>query len=88
MQKMIAQASMTYGTRRLSAGDSFEVKDGRHAIALEAVGKARSANAPAYLKLPQHDAITMLRAEYERIFNKRPFMGWSEVQLRQKIAAA
>lgn len=90
MHKMIAQANMSYGTRRLRAGDVFDVADNRHAIALAAVGKAREVQTdmPAYPAVPPHDAITMLRAEYQRLFGKRPFMGWDEAVLRQKIAAA
>lgn len=87
MQKMIAQSNMSYGTRRLRAGDSFEVHDDRHATALEAVGKARSVGV-RHPKVPPHDAVTMLRAEYQRRFGKRPFMGWDEAELRQKLAAS
>ena len=38
--------------------------------------------------VPQHDEITLLRAEYERVLGKRPFMGWDEAKLREKIAEA
>ncbi|WP_242218016.1 hypothetical protein [Shinella zoogloeoides] len=38
--------------------------------------------------IPQHDEITLLRAEYERVVGKRPYMGWDEAKLREKIAEA
>lgn len=38
--------------------------------------------------VPQHDELTLLRAEYERVVGKRPFMGWDEAKLREKIAEA
>lgn len=89
MHKMIAKSSMRYGTRMLRAGDEFEARP-RDARVLEAIGKARRAavTQPQYPAVPPHDEITMLRAEYQRIFGKRPFMGWDEAMLREKIAAA
>lgn len=88
MQKMIAASPLRYGTRHLSAGEEF-LADPKHARALAAVGKARVLDVPAVSlpELPPHDSITMLRAEYERVFGKRPFMGWGEATLREKIAA-
>lgn len=87
-QKMIAKSRMTYGTRRLKAGDDFEATRG-YARVLNAIGKASPAGADAKpAKLPEHDAITLLRAEYERVYRKRPFMGWDEGKLREKIAEA
>lgn len=38
--------------------------------------------------VPQHDEMTLLRAEYERMLGKRPYMGWGEATLREKIAEA
>lgn len=38
--------------------------------------------------VPHHDEMTLLRAEYERVLGKRPFMGWDEAKLREKIAEA
>lgn len=38
--------------------------------------------------LPAMDEIATLRAEYERVIGKRPFMGWDEATLRAKIAEA
>jgi hypothetical protein len=34
------------------------------------------------------DDIAPLRAEYERLIGRRPFMGWDADTLREKIAAA
>lgn len=89
MHKMIAKSSMRYGTRMLRAGDEFEARP-RDARVLEAVGRARRADEakPTFPQLPPHDEITMLRAEYQRIFGKRPFMGWDKAQLREKITSA
>lgn len=87
-QKMIANSRMTYGTRRLKAGDDFEATRG-YARVLTAIGKAHPAGEVAKpAKLPAHDAISLLRAEYERVHGKRPFMGWDEDKLREKIAEA
>lgn len=87
-QKLIATGRMTYGTRRLSAGDEFYAT-GTYARALTAIGKAKTAPPAAKpVKVPQHDVVTLLRAEYERVVGKRPFMGWDEDKLRGKIAEA
>jgi hypothetical protein len=86
MHKMISQSHMSYGTRRLRPGDEFVVVSPRHAVALSAIGRAREVKEPP--PVPSHDEITMLRAEYQRRFGKRPYMGWDEAQLREKIAAA
>lgn len=50
---------------------------------MEAVG-----GSSVKVAVPQHDEITLLRAEYERVMGKRPFMGWDEAKLREKIAQA
>ena len=86
--KMIANKRLTYGTRRLQAGDEFEASP-RDARLLAAVSRARLVPEPqpTYPRVPPHDGISMARAEYERVFNKRPFMGWDEAMLREKIEA-
>ena len=38
--------------------------------------------------IPQHDEISLLRVEYERLVGKRPYMGWDAAKLREKIAEA
>lgn len=89
---MIANKRMYYGTRMLKAGDPFEANPGVARIYAK-VGRARLA-APAkvepvpVLKVPPHDGLVMARAEYERLFGKRPYMGWDEAMLREKISAA
>lgn len=87
---MTATRSMTYGTRRLKAGDSFEVTR-QHARVLDALGRAtygtRAMVAPE--PVPELvDEMTVLRAEYETVLGKRPFMGWDADTLRVKIAEA
>lgn len=77
-----------YMTRALQSSDpryarilgklGYERRDMR---AVEAVSVKPAA-------VPQHDEITLLRAEYERVVGKRPFMGWDEAKLREKIAEA
>lgn len=37
---------------------------------------------------PKPDEMTMLRAEYERVIGRRPYMGWDAPTLREKVAAA
>lgn len=37
---------------------------------------------------PVVDDIGTLRADYEKVFGKKPFMGWKEDELREKIADA
>lgn len=126
--KMTASRSMKYGTRRLEAGDVFDVQN-RHVKVLEAVKRAKVATGsvppmPAALKTrvsrpvptpapakpvpaeaepvePVADQageeqtgeavsedLTELRAEYERVIGRRPFMGWGGDVLRQKIVDA
>lgn len=86
--KLVSKSKMTYGTRRLVAGDEFDATNthGRVLLALGKASVAGPANKPA--KVPQHDEMTLLRAEYERVIGKRPFMGWDEPTLREKIAEA
>lgn len=37
---------------------------------------------------PPSDDMAELRAEYEKVFGKRPYMGWDARTLREKIAEA
>lgn len=86
-QKMIATTGMKYGTRRLVTGDVFDATRG-HARVLAAIGKARPAGGQEKPKAVSHDPMALLRAEYERVVGKRPFLGWDEKKLRDKIAVA
>ena len=89
---MIANKRMYYRTRMLKPGERFEAKPAAARLFAK-VGRARHADAPAVEaapalpKMPPHNAITLARAEYERVFGKRPYMGWDEAELRQRIAA-
>ncbi len=88
-QKMIASVSLSYGTRRLVAGDEF-MAPRRDARILAALGRARLADVlePQYPPVPEPAALEMLRAEYERKLGKRAYHGWDEDTLREKIADA
>lgn len=89
--RMIATKDMTYGTRRLKAGDEIENVSGPNSRLLAALGRARlveSGEKKTEVKAQvQQDAKEALRAEYQRIFGKRPFNGWDADTLREKIAA-
>lgn len=96
--KLIATKSLKYGTRRLKAGDVFEPR-GRDArvlvfagVAAEAPAAPRQVVKPAPLHEPvmaaDDEALPSLRSEYERVYGKRPFMGWAAGVLRSKIAEA
>lgn len=68
---------------------ALKTADRRYRQAFERMGYGRrdlrAAEAP---KPAEADDIAELRAEYERIVGKRPFMGWGAEALRQKIAEA
>lgn len=83
MADLIANKSMTYATRRLRAGDGFEVKNGQHARVLVAIGKARLDDGSA----PAPD-IAALRDEYAALLGKRAYHGWDVDMLVAKINEA
>lgn len=86
--KMIANKAMTYRTRRLQADEPFEARTRRDFAALKITNKARADDGSAQ-DPPDEPAvadIAALRAEYQARFDKRPFMGWSADQLREKLA--
>lgn len=97
--KLRARKALTYATRRLQPGDIFDAR-GRDARLLLAVRKAEAVREPVELAPPpaavaakiadavSPDARAALRAEYEQALGKRPFHGWSDDELREKIAAA
>lgn len=98
MIKMKATKALKYGTRRLAAGDDFEVKRKRDAKILSGIGKAELAPAappapapqatpPKPAPAPVADDLAAVRAEYEDVLGKRPFFGWGIESLREKIAA-
>jgi hypothetical protein len=95
---MIASGRLTYGTRRLVAGEPFEATR-RDARVLAALGKARPV--PLESDPLDHDGdgrkggsesggpdLKELRAEYQAVVGKRAFAGWDAETLREKIAAA
>lgn len=52
-------------------------------------GKVKeSAAKPAKADAEPDDAMASLRAEYAEKMGKKPFMGWDEATLREKLAAA
>ena len=70
---------------------ALRANDPRFARVLSKLGYERrdmqASEAPP-VATPKHDEITLLRAEYDRLYRKRPFMGWDEAKLREKIAEA
>jgi hypothetical protein len=83
MADLIATKSMTYATRRLRAGDGFEVGNRQHSRALVALGKARL-SAPAV----SGPDIGELREQYTTKFSKKPYHGWDAATLSAKLAEA
>ena len=83
MADLIATKSMTYGTRRMKAGDGFEVHNRQHSRALIAIGKARlDGDAPAPADMGT------LRQEYTSVAGKKPYHGWDAKTLAEKIKEA
>lgn len=80
MMKLVARKPMTYGTRHLVAGEVFEARPA-DARLLKAIRKA------ADHVEPEPSDVASLRAQYEQMFGKRPFMGWDADALREKIAS-
>jgi hypothetical protein len=99
---MIANRPMTYGTRRLKAGDEFTAPR-RDADLLNKIGRARLVEAtdkPDPLdhdkdgkkggspKSEASDEMAALRSEYQSLVGKRPFHGWDAETIKAKIAEA
>lgn len=80
--------SQTYMDRAMRSSDR------RYARVLEKLGYGRpktpAAPAAVETQLPAEipDDLAVLRAEYEELVGKRPFMGWDADKLREKIAEA
>ncbi len=89
MAKMIAMKRMTYGTRRLKAGDDFTATR-RDARVLDAIGKATYGTRDLVAARKPVDDMQSLRAKYQKVVGKRPFPGWdaAELQRRMKEASA
>ena len=94
MKNLVAKAHFSYATRRLVPGEPFQAKD-RDARVLTAIGRAEYAREPGRIASPSQSLVAKaggtemkaLRAEYERKMGKKPFTGWNEAQLREKMAA-
>lgn len=90
MANMIAMKRMTYGTRRLKAGDPFTASR-RDARVLDAIGKAtygtRDLIAAPVERQPADD-MQALRARYQEVVGKRPFPGWDAAELQRRMDEA
>lgn len=74
-------ASQTYMDRAMRSADP------RYARVLEKLGHTRPVAPKADPAEPANETAA-LRAEYEAIVGRRPFMGWGADKLREKIAEA
>ncbi len=81
---MIATKAMTYGTRRLKAGDEF-VASRRDARLLAAIGRAEYSTAAMK---SEEDELQKLRAAYQEKIGKRPYHGWDADTIKAKMAEA
>lgn len=63
-------------------------RDPRYAKIAGAIYGTRDLKAAPAPAVPAVDDMAELRAEYERVMGKRPFMGWDADMLRTKMAAA
>jgi hypothetical protein len=93
-----ATKQFRYDTRRLLPGDVFEAssRDARILLATRKVERVRDAAvvpppppavAAKIASTFAEEPIAKLRAEYEAVLGKRPFMGWDTETLQAKIAA-
>lgn len=74
--------SQTYMDRAMRSADP------RYARVLEKLGHTRPAAPKVAVPEEPANETAALRAEYEAIVGKRPFMGWDAAKLREKIAEA
>jgi len=73
--------SQTYMDRAMRSSDP------RYARVLKKLGYGGSADRSTPAPAPADD-LSALRAEYEQLVGKRPFMDWDADKLREKIAEA
>lgn len=93
MVNVTAAKEVRYAGRTYRPGESFDAT-ARDANLLERVGKVTPAAAavPSPVDLPPAPEVNPdaeladLREQYARQFNKRPYMGWSPAQLRERMA--
>lgn len=93
MTDLVAVKPFRYATRALRPGDDFVAKSRQDARVLVAIGKARRAAVPIEAPVtgdpaPDRGNLDALRAKYQAIFGKRPFMGWDADAIQEKIAGA
>lgn len=99
--KLVVTKPLTYGTRRMVAGDVFEPQKKNHGVALLASKKVKKLpeRRPGKIAPPSAELVAKvaddplaelasLRAEYADRIGRRPFMGWDAATLRAKIDAA
>lgn len=69
---------------------ALKASDRRYRRVFERMGYGRRDMRAAEAPKPddEQDEMTELRAEYQRVVGKRPFMGWSRERLIEKIAGA
>ena len=72
----------TYMNRALKA------RDPRFARVLQKLGYQRRDMVAEPQEAETEDELTELRAEYQSVFDKRPYHGWDADTLREKIAEA
>lgn len=95
MVEVTAAKELRYGGRTILPGEKFEATV-RDANLLQRIGKVAAENAADAPKKTAkraepvsepdpNDEVAALRAEYTERFGKRPFMGWSPEQLRERM---
>jgi len=87
--KLIASRPLTYATRRLKAGDPFTARSEAHRRILIVTKRATAApddGDPIVTKAGTSANLDALRAEYLKVFDKRPYHGWDAEALTAKIA--
>ena len=89
MPELVATRRLTYATRRLTAGDTFNARSERHARVLVAIKKARRPGVESETVDPTPVGdVKSLREKYTEVVGSRPFMGWDAETLAAKIAEA
>ena len=101
MKRLQAVKALTYATRRLLPGDTFEARSPRDHKVLLATKKVREHRDPVAVpapspavaeqiaqQFPPADDVKVLRDQYTAAVGRQPFYGWSADVLRAKIAEA
>ena len=87
MRNLVALKKFRFGRLVLEVGDHFEARDGQAKV-LRALGRAADTSEKDFAPIdePRTNERAELREEYMRVYGKRPFMGWDEGELRNRIA--